>query len=293
MFNEESKAQDFRRGYTDENTQLTSDTQKESVPHSFFSSMKKDTDYPNRNEIFFSCKSRQRRNVNRCIASFILTCYNKDDIKEYYAKYDFTLDNGSCEVLKKVKEHERCKGAHKKNYKELFKTLMCYRSLRMIMKCSLEYLDYCLKHNKLPAMKSDNSSVYATTVKNYIDYIDKIESDLKTWTTNFTQLEEDKKNAEDRGMPIEEKKVKRGHEGQTTIEKDLREENKRLKAHLNDIEKINKELNDRIEELTARSKILEAEKKELKGTLEEVRKTLKQLQEENQYLKKLQPPDKE
>ena len=183
MSNEESKAEDFRRGYTDENN-YTFDTQKESVPHSSFSSMKKDTDYPSKKPIGFSCDSKERRNVNKCITRFMFKHYDKDDIKRYYAKYNFTLDNGSREVLKEVKQHERCRGADdsteagKKDYKKLLRMLMCYRSLRTIMKCSLEYLYDRLRNCECSGIKRDNNSVYAKTVKDYIDYIDKIESEL-------------------------------------------------------------------------------------------------------------------
>ena len=183
MSNEESKAEEFRAGYMDENNH-TFDTQKESVPHSSFSSMKKDTDYPSKKPISFSCDSKERRNVNKCITRFMFKHYDKDDIKKYYAKYNFVLDNGSREVLKEVKQHERCREtgedteAGKKDYKKLLRMLMCYKSLRTIMKCSLEYLHDRLSNRECSGIKHNNNIVYTQTVKDYIHYIDKIESDL-------------------------------------------------------------------------------------------------------------------
>jgi len=136
----------------------------------------------------------------------------------------------------------------------------------------------------------------------------KWKGNLKALAIKFKQLQEEhkktsEKNAvleqENRGqatyieelkvsldkMATENKKLERLYEEQIRNDKDLWEQNKELKMHLNKTRAITDELNDEVHGLRSQLEVLEPENDRLKRMLEEARQGLEQLEGENGRLR--------
>eukprot|EP00826_Nyctotherus_ovalis_P052371 TRINITY_DN6626_c0_g1_i1.p1 TRINITY_DN6626_c0_g1~~TRINITY_DN6626_c0_g1_i1.p1 ORF type:complete len:186 (-),score=59.79 TRINITY_DN6626_c0_g1_i1:71-628(-) len=174
---EDTKAADSQATYSH-----YGESSNASYTHS--SGMEKDTELPCKRPVTFTYNSKIRRNVNKCIIRFIFKFYNKEELKEYYSKYNFIIDDKVTQVIEEVKAKERCResstgeGVGRKDYKKLLRMLMCYKSLRTIVRCSVEALHKKLKDGEYGGIKGENRLVYIETVNNYRDYIDGIEEEI-------------------------------------------------------------------------------------------------------------------
>nr|ABR27269.1 hypothetical protein [Nyctotherus ovalis]ABR27270.1 hypothetical protein [Nyctotherus ovalis] len=146
--------------------------------------MVQDTEAPLRARINFRQGSKVRRNVNKCIIRFIFKYYDREELKEQYERHGLRLESSMIHVIETTKANERRREGDErtasgpKDYKKLLRMLLCYKTMRLLVKCCLERLISHLKRRETKGIKEGNKKVYVDTVEDYINYINNVDSTI-------------------------------------------------------------------------------------------------------------------
>ena len=164
---------------------LELETNTEDQPENRRQPLLKDTEKPLKAAVKFTQQSKQRRNVNKCIVRYIFKNYGKDELTERYKKHGLELDEYITKTIDHTKNMERKRDAReskesgKKDYKKLLRSMLCHKDLRTVIKCCIIALCERIEEGNCKGIKKENRKIYTDTLKDYLEYIETINSSAK------------------------------------------------------------------------------------------------------------------